>query len=148
MIGEFQPKFDYRPKWKLTDPADPTSAWIPDIDAATGLQVIKRVAYQTFHQLFWPGDSTVSSITANAWFTISKGWDNPTNPVSGTVFFIGTNADLSPKYLGAGGSAGQAFTLSQDREFTTDLPAGTKKISVRLDPHDHAVGWAIEAQAA
>lgn len=144
MIGEFQPKFDYRPKWTL----DETSgAWLPVVDLETGLQVVKRVALQTFHQLFWPGDATVSSITANAWFTLSKGWDNPTNPVSGTVFFIGSNADGSPKYLGAG-AAGQTFTLNQDREFTTDLPVGTKKISVRLDPHDHAVGWAIEAQAA
>lgn len=147
MIGEFQPKFDYRPQWKRATADDPTSGWVPDVDAETGLQQVQRVALQTFHQIFWPSDPNVSAITAKAWFTLSKGWDNATNPVSGTVFFIGTASDRSPTYLGSGAGNGTTFTLAQDREFTTELPAGCKKISVRLDPHDHAIGWAIEAKA-
>jgi hypothetical protein len=146
MIGEFQPKFDYWPAWRHVDETDPTSAWMPNVDNNTGRQLTYRVALETFHQLFWPGDSTVSTITKQAWFTLSKGWNNTINPVTGNLWFVGTNADGSPKYLGS--SAGAAFTLAQDREFTTPLPIGCKKISVRLDPHDHAVGWAIEAQAA
>lgn len=144
MIGEFQPKFDYHPKFTK----DTNGVWQPVIDEATGRQAVDRVALPTFHQLFWPADKTVSSISAQSWFTLSKGWDNTINPVTGHYWFIGSNLDGNgaplgpPKYLGD-----DSINMSQDWEWTASLPAGCKKISIQLDPHDHAIGWALEIKA-
>lgn len=145
MIGEFQP--DLRLHWVKNN----DGVWEPDINAKTGLQVV--VPQATYHQLVWPGDSSVSSISDKSWFNMTKGWDDKINPVSGHIWFIGEarstapvpgkgEGPYSPRYIDD-----EDFTLVQDVRWTK-MPAGTVKISVMLNPHWHPVGYGMEVRAA
>lgn len=129
-IGEFQP--DLRPAWATSGPsgAEPT----PVLDS-DGVQ--KMVPQPTHHQLPWPGDASVSLISATTWFSLSKGWDDS---VSGHVWFIGSSGG-SPAYL-----HDEDFTLAQDVRKGWQLPPGTDKVSVALNPHAHPVGWCFEVR--
>lgn len=137
MIVELQPKFFYQPQFAK----DANGVWQPVIDSTSGLQDVAVIPQPTFHQLFWPGDKTVSAISAETWFTITKGWDDNLNPVSGHVWFIGTDSN-GPVYLGD-----NAFKIVQDWEWTVQLPTGCKKVSIQLDPHAHAVCATFEVKA-
>lgn len=129
-VGEFQP--DLRPAWSTNTPPAPV------LNADGSQQVIPQ---PTQHQLPWPGDTTVSAISAQTWFSLSKGWSDET--ISGRIWFIGENSDGTPNYLNDGG---QAFTLTQDVRMFWGLPNGTTKVSVQLNPHRHPVGWCFEVK--
>lgn len=131
-IVALQPQL--RPKWKIVD-----NVTVPDVDA-NGLQFMEPTT--TYHQWCWPSDGTVSQISANTWFTVTRGWDDTVSDVAGELWLIGTNADASPKYLGY-----HTFDLGTDREFTILVPPGTKKYSVKLKPHKIPVYCTLEVKA-
>lgn len=129
-VGEFQP--DLRPAW--TNATPPAPLLNPDGSQQT-------VPQTTHHQLPWPGDSTISQISAETWFSLSKGWSDET--ISGLIYFIGENPDGTPNYFNG---SGQPFTLTKDVRMYWVLPTGTDKVSVSLDPHYHPVGWCFEVK--
>lgn len=148
MIGELQPKFAplWTPQYETKDNGDGTTTKIlvgalPQLND-DGTQKLASLA--TFHQLPWPFGPDNSAISKTAYFSLSKGWDDKLNPVSGHVWFTSTSADgKAPVYLGDA-----AFKLVQDtRKWQWTIPANTDKISIQLDPHAHAIGWCIEVLA-
>lgn len=133
-IGEFQP--DLRPAWKIVV-KDGMDYAVPVLEK-DGSQ--KMNAYPTFHSLPWPSDSSVSSISEKSWFSITKGWNDEVNPVSGTVYFIGWDKKKNgPAYLKT-----EPFKLIADVRKWWEVPQGTTKISVLLHPHFKPVGWCLE----
>lgn len=144
MIGEFQPKFAplWVPQYETKD--DGTKVLVGALPQLNEDGTQKLQPLVTFHQLVWPFGPDNSNITKQAWFSLSKGWDDNLNPVSGHVWFTSTSADgKAPVYLGDA-----AFKLVQDvRKWNWNIPANTDKISIQLDPHAHAIGWCIEVLA-
>ena len=159
MIIPLQPKL--RPKWDTVPQVDangqpvlgadgkPVVYHVPVLDADGGQQLVPT---STFHQIPWPSGPDNSALVLKSYLSLSKGWDDVLNPVSGHIWFI--------KQHGAGDGSGtpeylfdEGFTLKQDvRRWNWEggfdsIPDDTDMISIQLDPHFHTVYATIEAKA-
>jgi hypothetical protein len=138
MIIELQPKFDYSPHWtKIAD-----GAWVPDVDGATGLQHVTRVALPTAHQIYWPGDESVSQISAVTWLSITQSVD-----ITGHYWFNGTSFDGNGVPNGAPLLKDGPIVNKRDLEWNMILPKGTRKISINLAPHENPIAVTLEVKA-
>lgn len=139
MIVALHPKFDYRPLWKK---ATPDAPWTPDIDEATGRQKVDRVPLATTHQIFWPADSTVSSIAQDTWFSLTQSFD-----ITGHYWFNGTSYDAGGVPNGAPLLKDGPIANVRDLEWSTLMPHGTRKVTVKLDPVDETMYATFEVKA-
>lgn len=126
MVGEFAAVGDYV--------FDSSGKYVVDAD---GCPSFRSKPHR--HQLAWPCNGSL--VSKQSWMNLGTGWGSATVH----IWYIGANADGSPKYL-----ADEDVNLLADHRYGRQCPDGTMLISVlvKSTTTDNPVSWGLEVLAA